>query len=104
MGLDMTEEDILEAMAEIDTDNSGEIDKEEFKQWFASVAAGGSRCQVNGAPPSAAPTATATATTTTTHRLAEIRARAILAGSSLAAVSRPFPSWNHRSILTEISL
>jgi|EP01049_Picozoa_sp_SAG25_P013879 hypothetical protein len=103
MGLDMTEEDILEAMAEIDTDNSGEIDKEEFKQWFASVAAGGSH-RVNSAPPSAAPTATATATTTTTHRLAEIRARAILAGSSLAAVSRPFPSWNHRSILTEISL
>ena len=40
LDLDMTEEDIDEAMNDIDADGSGEIDKAEFKQWFAQGQSG----------------------------------------------------------------
>ena len=64
LDLDMTEEDITEVMNDIDADGSGEIDKSEFKQWFAQGQdAGGGK-------------------------IAEIRARSMLANSLIGGLAK----------------
>ena len=61
--LDMTQEDLDEAMREIDCDGSGEIDKKEFTAWFAKI----------GEPEEGG-----------LSRVGEIRGRTMIAGSLLA--------------------
>ena len=67
IGVPMTDEDINTAMEEIDEDGSGELDKKEFKQWFKSLS------QSSDGKGS---------------KLEQIKIRSILAGSTMASLSR----------------
>jgi hypothetical protein len=67
----MSEADVAAAMAAMDDDGSGEVDKAEFKKWFRELAAP----TVDGGP----------------SPLDQMRARAVMADASVAGLARRLP-------------